>query len=128
MNTDFWADAEQIAVYTRADAIDDGALVDVSETAREAGFRYPVALTGAAWGLIENIPAAYGHEDVDGRLWDVLWMGVMAARRAPGDVDRVSYRLTLHTDDAGELVDLVLHIGPGDAGEPVITIMLPGED
>ena len=23
---------------------------------------------------------------------------------------------------------LVLHIGPGDAGEPVTTIMVPGED
>jgi len=31
--------------YTRAQAIEDGVLVDVSELAREASFRYPVAVT-----------------------------------------------------------------------------------
>ena len=128
MNTDdFWTDDDLISVYTRADAIADGALVDVSEAAREAGFRWPVTLTRAAWGLVENIPAAYGHEDVDGRLWDVLYLASLAARRAPGATDRMSYRLTLHTDDAAE-AELVLQIGPGDDAEPVITIMLPGED
>jgi hypothetical protein len=37
-----------IHCYTRADAIRDGVLNDVSETAREAGIRWPVALTAAA--------------------------------------------------------------------------------
>ena len=32
-----------ISVYTRAQAIEDGIIVDVSETAREAGFNIPVA-------------------------------------------------------------------------------------
>ncbi len=36
--------APVISVYTRAQAIEDGVLVDVSETAREAGFRIPVAV------------------------------------------------------------------------------------
>jgi hypothetical protein len=27
-----------------------------------------------------------------------------------------------------ELVQLIMHIGPGDNAEPVITIMQPGED
>lgn len=27
-----------------------------------------------------------------------------------------------------ELIELALHIGPGDEGEPVVTIMLPRED
>jgi hypothetical protein len=34
--------------YTRTDALRDGVLIDVSATAREAGFKYPVALTAAA--------------------------------------------------------------------------------
>ena len=38
-----------ISVYTRAQAIEDGILVDVSETAREAGFRIPVAVTRSVW-------------------------------------------------------------------------------
>ena len=40
---------ESIYRYTRAQAIEDGVLVDVTETAREAGFRCPVAITHAAW-------------------------------------------------------------------------------
>ncbi len=40
---------EPISIYTRAQALDDGFLVDVSELAKEAGFRFPVALTRAAW-------------------------------------------------------------------------------
>jgi len=31
--------------YTRAQAIEDGMFVDVTETAKEAGFKYPVAIT-----------------------------------------------------------------------------------
>jgi len=42
-------DADLIHSYTRAEALADGTLIDVSETAREAGFRVPVALTRAAW-------------------------------------------------------------------------------
>jgi len=38
---------EVIHAYTRADAIADGAIVDVSAAAREAGIRHPVALTRA---------------------------------------------------------------------------------
>ena len=38
-----------IFAYTRAQAIEDGILVDVSETAREAGFRIPVAITRTVW-------------------------------------------------------------------------------
>ena len=34
-----------ISVYTRQDAIDDGIFVDVSEMAKEAGIKYPVAIT-----------------------------------------------------------------------------------
>jgi hypothetical protein len=36
--------ADLIHRYTRADALRDGALIDVSAVAREAGIRYPVAL------------------------------------------------------------------------------------
>jgi hypothetical protein len=41
--------AEVIHRYTRAGAIRDGVLIDVSQTAREAGVRHPVALTRALW-------------------------------------------------------------------------------
>ena len=42
--------------YSRADALCDGELIDVSATAQEAGIRWPVALTRAAWGRCVNAP------------------------------------------------------------------------
>lgn len=44
---------EVISVYTRAQALEDGVLVDLSYLAREAGFRWPLAVTRAVWGLVE---------------------------------------------------------------------------
>jgi hypothetical protein len=41
-------DPDLISAYSRSEALADGLLVDVTETAREAGFLYPVALTRAA--------------------------------------------------------------------------------
>ncbi len=38
-----------ISAYSRAQAIEDGILVDVSDTAREAGFNIPVAITRTVW-------------------------------------------------------------------------------
>lgn len=137
---DDYPDADRwtvISRYTRAQALADGTLVDVSETAREAGFVWPVAVTTEVWMLIEQIPASHSHEDVQGRLWDVLTMLHYAIkspqqRGGPNDVvvkkDAVEthYRLTLHhadtTDADGEIVLKAL-AGPGDHGEPVITIM-----
>jgi hypothetical protein len=52
-------DPELISSYTRSEALADGVLVDVTETAREAGFVIPVALTRAAWDLCVALsPAA----------------------------------------------------------------------
>lgn len=69
---------EPISVYTRAQALADGALVDVSKMAREAGITYPVAVTQALHGDINNIPARFrGIQSYEGRLWDVCWMLLM---------------------------------------------------
>ena len=129
MNSLF-SEAEVISVYTRAQAIADGVLIDVTAVAREAGFRVPVALTAAVWA--DCVAWDNEHEqtpqDEAGRLWDVLWMASCAARlnsdsRAPFQVLRIPSQGT-----TPEPVDLVAHIGPGDTAEPVITLMQPGAD
>ena len=38
-----------ISTYSRAQALEDGVLVDAGPLAKEAGFRWPVAITAAAW-------------------------------------------------------------------------------
>jgi len=114
-----------IFAYSRRRAIEDGVLVDVSEWAssREmmGGFKIPVAMTAAVWALVEAPEAS--HEDTRGRAHDVLWMAQLAAR-GNLDTDRTAFTVLI----SGEEVNLVLHVGPGDDGEPVATIMLAGED
>jgi len=38
-----------IFTYSRAQALDDGVLVDAGPMAKDCGFRWPVAITAAAW-------------------------------------------------------------------------------
>jgi hypothetical protein len=126
---------EVIHRYTRAQALADGMLVDVTETAREAGFRVPVAMTAAAWSKAvawtDADSARQTPQDEAGRLWDVLWMAYITARRASGDC-RVPFQL--HVVPRGgqarapRPTTLHMHIGPGDEGEPVITLMNPDEE
>lgn len=129
-------DAEVISRYTRADALADGSLVDVTETAKEAGFLFPVAVTQAtwldcvAWGATEKANKPQALQDEAGRLWDVVYMAFLAARsnREASRLEFSVYRVP--TEGRGlkaRPVSLVLHIGPGDSGEPVITIMQPLE-
>lgn len=121
--------------YTRAQAIEDGVLVDVSETAREAGFRWPVAMTSAAWAdcvaWSEEDNHRQVYQDESGRLWDVLWMAFVAIRSANSGT-QLEYQLYRVPRDGrsveARLTSLKLVCGPGDTGEPVVTIMLPGEN
>lgn len=50
-----------IFAYTRAQAIDDAVLNDVSDMAKEAGSRVPVALSSVAWD--DCFAWAYLHND-----------------------------------------------------------------
>ena len=113
--------------YTRKQAIEDGVLVDVSEIAHEAGFKYPFAMTAEVWSLIENIPERYSCEDVRGRLWDVLMMARHAIAKAKPGAEEILFDLILHQADSNRL-RLKMHCGPGDAGEAVLTLMLPHQD
>lgn len=123
-----------IHTYTRSQALSDGALVDVSEMATEAGFRVPVALTRAVWedsvAWTEVDSRRQTLQDQVGRLWDVLWLASLAAKRGRGDrVTFELYRVPRDGKTAGpKQTHLQMHIGPGDAGEPVITVLLMGED
>jgi hypothetical protein len=125
---------EPIHIYTRRQALEDGYLVDVTTTAQEAGFRVPVAITQAAWAncvaWTEEDSQRQVYQDEAGRLWDVLWMASLAARRGSGE--RLAFQL-YRVPRGGRgvrprLVSLHLVIGPGDQGEPVITILMPNED
>ena len=117
---------EVISQYTRADALADGQLVDVSTTAREAGYKYHTVFTRALWDVVERIPKRAAWQDVEGRTWDVLYMGADAIRRSRGGLTRISYQLILLREGTRQkLVTLIVDLGPGDNGEPVFTIGFP---
>lgn len=122
--------------YTRAQAIADGVLVDITETAREAGFQRPVAMTDAAWNdcvaWSDTDTAAQTYQDESGRLWDVLTMAMFAIRRQRTPVQMLNFELLRVPRDGhsaqATTATLKLMIGPGDDGMPVLTILLPSED
>jgi len=130
-NKGFWDDAEVVYAYTRAQALEDGILVNVSEVAKEAGIRFPVALTATVFGQYVEVPEGVTAQDVGGRLWDILWMFWCAAARCQGDTLQFQLYVRNHNRerlDHRDLVTLKAVCGPGDQCEPVMTIMLPDED
>jgi hypothetical protein len=70
-------------------------------------------------------------QSYDGRLWDVLFLASFAARRL-GQADRGSFEISLFEAEAApphrthrHTLYLWMVVGPGDQGEPVITIGFP---
>lgn len=122
--------------YSRAQAIEDGALVDITEMAREVGFRWPVVITRAAWSdcveWSEEDTKRQTHQDESGRCWDILWMAFIAIKHSRSSGNQLLYQL--HRVPRGgrkkkaRKTTLKLVTGPGDNGEPVVTILLPTED
>ena len=122
---------EVISSYSRAQAIEDGVFVDVSATAKEAGIKFPVAMTRTVWGKYVEVPLGVKCQDERGRLWDIFWMFRCAAARFNGDTLLFKLYVRNHNRErltSRDLVTLKAICGPGDDAEPVMTIMLPDED
>jgi hypothetical protein len=89
-------------------------------------------------------PELTGQQDIQGRLWDILWMLWVNVRTNKINGDRGEFKLLVrfpkstewqsnekaHSAEKGglRLVTLKSVSGLGDNGEPCITIMLPDED
>ena len=140
-NTSYEQSAESffgdiISTYTRAQAIEDGVLIDISPIAKESGFEWPVAMTAGAWAdcvaWADRDSQTQVYQDQSGRLYDVIFMAFQAISLSREAGDRLLFRFYRvprdgHSTDA-ELTTLKLIVGPGDGGEPVMTILLPNED
>ena len=116
---------EMIYSYSRAQALEDGVLVNISERARRAGIKYPTACTHGVWSLIDCLPESDTDTLAgivrDVRVEEVLRAMLAAIRR--GGV-RGTDRVTFEALGAS----LWAQCGPGDTAAPVITIMREGED
>ena len=124
-----------ISVYTRAQAIEDGVLVDVSQMAKEAGFLLPVAVTQALWDKYivwdTQDTERQTYQDTSGRLWDVLFMLRMTAKPLKPLNSSLIYTLRVvprgGKHRTAKVTRLKAVLSQGDQGEPVLTIMLPEE-
>ena len=130
-------DFDVVYRYTRAQAIDDGVLIDLTDLAKETGFRIPVACTAAVWHeyIVPSEELEEPGQSERGRAHDMLWILFNAIRQADADTDRLLFKVIFlmpsqcrgrrECRDTGTLNSLC---GPGDEGEPVLTILLPSED
>jgi hypothetical protein len=133
-----------ISAYSRAEALADGVLIDVTETAKEAGIVYPVAISQGLWGGYIEVPESLkGIQDLQGRLWDVLTMfrfSAKATKKADDDVmghqrdapQTMFFKTIFQMPSTRgtpkmETVSIKSICGPGDNAEPVLTFMLPEE-
>ncbi len=138
----FWTEEDIISRYTRADGLRDGELVAAPlGLTREAGISIPVAMTRAVWAgyVSPHYLSQLRDQDETGRLWDLLWMLRMAAMNSRGaSIIHFKVIFALMQSRAGrngqylrresQTITLKAVCGPGDDCEPVITVMLPGED
>ena len=124
-----------ISVYSRKQALKDGVQIDVTDTARKAGFLYPVFLTASVWSEYVSVPEGVTSQSKAGRLWDVLIMlhCAMRANANQRDDSELLFRLNVRNSDRARkpsLVTLKAECGAMDFDNPspCITIMLPDED
>lgn len=128
---ELFTDADIIHAYSRAQAIEDGALVDLMqdrmlEVARQH-YKYPIACTAAVWDIMQRAVENERHgNDYAGVLHDMLWMSRVYKR--PISESAVIFRVKIAGAGRHSVYDFKLVVGPGDELEPVITIMLPEED
>ncbi len=123
-----WEKAEIIHSYSRAQALEDGVLVDLTEWAKEAGFSIPVAVTRGVWNILDPSPELQKEgQDVAGRAWDMLVVLRVAIQGISGS-DEVHFAPLFIRKPGGPAVPVRIwsKVGPGDRGEPVLTVMLQG--
>lgn len=113
---------EPIYSYSRAQAIEDGVLIDITKMAKEAGFSFPTVVTASVYAIVRDETST--SDSVDGRLWDIVSIAKLAMKGARAGQDRVNFNVII----GRRTQPLYIHIGPGDTPAPVLTIMVQGED
>jgi hypothetical protein len=112
-----------IDTYSRKEAIEDGSLIDVTSIAKELKFKYPVALTQKAQGVAYTLKKSLGiSKDQAIRTLLTVMRDEIVAKKPSSD----TFYFTVKTSRDEHALYSV--IGPGDTAEPVITVMVPGED
>lgn len=118
-----------IFAYTRKQAIEDGVLIDVTELAKAEGFTIHTVITCSVSEALTEMIRRRRNEDFEKlplyRVQERAYRAMLQILREKiAQQKGASDRLDFACGDR----NLWAHIGPGDEGEPVLTIMLEGED
>jgi len=122
----FLEDWNTIFKYTRKQALEDGVLVDISELAKEAGIKFPVAVTQGVFNVLNETSSP--GQDLKGRAWDLLMVFRMTAKSSKSDEIHFAPLFVRQGGGIAKPVRMWAKCGPGDEMEPCITLMLEGED
>jgi hypothetical protein len=118
---------ETVFAYTRQNAIDDGIFVDITETAKEAGFKYHTVVTRNLFDthIQPTVSQEAMGQSIAGRLWDVVWMASCCFRGVIGKID--GNMAVFPVTFSGKTVDLwaFMEATSPDDPTPAINIMLP---
>lgn len=120
-----------ISTYSRAQAIDDGFLVDLMQdemtSVCKQHYKFPIACTIAVFEVMQRAVENPRYcNSYAGILHDMLWMSRCMGRKV--DESTVMFRVIIQGAGRSKYHDFKLAVGPNDDGSPCITIMLPNED
>jgi hypothetical protein len=112
--------ADIISVYDASMAEEDGVLVNVTNEAKELGFKWTVRISRGVYELCTP-PKSNKIQSYRGRLHDVLWMALIAIKRSK-DQNLIAYKLKI-----GRCIETLWITIDGTMGEPALHIILPSE-
>ena len=123
-------DWKLIYCYTRKRAIADGIMVDVSYFVSDFWFIVPLAITNNLFtrNIQPTNKLAEAGKSSESRMIDLLVVMMIKLFQRPNTEQlsfNVSFDMEYEEKIESKLVQILAVIGQGDAGEPVLTIMLP---
>ena len=117
--------------YTRSQALEDGVLIDITELAKEAGFRFSTAVSANLYYNVLTPVSSLSSQgqSFEGRVWDMLNV-LRASIKSNPDTSRLTFSplFIMVPGMPPSPIEIVSTIGPGDNLEPVLTIFLPEDD
>ena len=138
-------DMIEIYSYTTKQAVEDGVLFKVEPgILKEIGIKFPVYLTSVVFRRYVEVPAdARGHQELNARLFDLLYMFAMTAKQTDSSYLKYKFVCLLRQDATAQAnesnsdlsrfhkeitLKAVITAQDIDDASPAIFIMLPSED
>ena len=93
-------DMKEIYSYSTKQAVDEGVLFKVEPgILKEIGIKFPVYLTSVVFRRYVEVPAdARGHQELNARLFDLLYMFAMTAKQTDSSYLKYKFVCLLRQD------------------------------